>query len=109
MAAPRDKAVAGTTTTDTIALADFFTSANLGHAYSYSETFVRINRPGRTYLQDPSVAKDHQPTVDAALVVRLFTPGGEYGALGLQTAQVLLVPAVDDARAPSGEAAYEEG
>jgi hypothetical protein len=61
------------------------------------------------YLQDPSVSEDHQPAVDAALVVRLFTAGGEHGALCLQTAQVLLVPAVDVARAPSGEAAYERG
>jgi len=67
----------------------------------------------RTYLQDASVAKDHQPAVDAALVVHLFTAGGEHDALGImQTAEVLLVPAVDDARAPGGdsdEAACEEG
>ena len=111
--APRGEAVVDATSTDTIALADFFTSADLDHAYLHSElSSLCINRPmpDGTYMHDPTAAKDRQSAVDAALAVhRLFTAGGEDGALGLQAAEVLFVPAVDDARAPSGGTACERG
>jgi len=62
----------------------------------------------RTYLQHPTTAADPQPKVNAAGAVHCFAAGGKRSALALQMAQVLLVPAIDHARAPVGEAAYEE-
>jgi hypothetical protein len=83
VAAPRGEAVTKATPTNTIALSNFFAIANLGGTYSYSElSFVSIGHPG-TYLQDPTVAKDHQPTVYTALIVHLFATGREHGSLGL--------------------------
>jgi len=83
-AEPRKDAVTTRVATNTIALADFFARAN---------------------LQDPLVAREHQSTINAAVRVVLFATGGKHGALVLQAAEVLSVPAINDARTASGEAA----
>ena len=59
-------------------------------------------------MQDPLVARDHQSTINAAVFVHIFAVGGKWSALILQAAEVLPVPTMDDARAPSGETACEE-
>jgi hypothetical protein len=94
------------TATDAIALARFLTLAELVRNSDQSQP--HIVRVLGTHLHDPTVASDLQYTINAALVVVLFAGGGKRRALVLQAAQVLPVPAIDDARAPSGEAACEE-
>jgi hypothetical protein len=63
----------------------------------------------RTYLQG-TVEEDHtEPAVNAAVgVYHSFVAGGKRSAFNLQTAQVLHVPAIEHARAPSEEATCEE-
>jgi len=74
-----------------------------------SETLAIFHQyTSRTYLQHPTTAEDPQPAVNAAGAVHCFVAEGKRGSVALQMAQVLLVPAIDHARAPEGEAAYEE-
>ena len=65
-------------------------------------------QPFRTYLQDPTIASDCQPTEHAAVLIYSFGTSGKGNALVLQATQVLPIPTVDDARAPRRETACGE-
>jgi hypothetical protein len=54
------------------------------------------------------MATDCQAAVNAAVLIGSFAADGKHSALVLQTTQVLPGPAVDHARAETGEAACEE-
>ena len=103
---PRDEAVLERTATNTISLADFLARANLHTSRKSVGNRIYSTYFGtQTHVKEPLVARDDQPTINAAVFVHLFGVGGKRSALILQAAQVLPVPTVDDARAHGGETA----
>lgn len=105
-AAPGDAAIAERPTTNAIALADFFALTDLAPPDVDQKNLwpYLISHP-RTHLQDPTIAKNVQPTVHAAVLIGSFGAASrKSNALVLQAAQALPVLAVDDARAPCREA-----